>query len=221
LKKYIGEIIQLSFVAQNIGPAGSEANEGLPLQLKAGVGVKAMNLVDVGIDVVKQMDGGVSAGIGMEYLFRNLIAFRTGGVLSRDSLSKFSVGLGVQQKIGKFKYHLDYAMVPFGSLGMTHRIGMKMDIGKIELPDKTELYYYKGVDYFIQNNFEDAVKMWEKVLAKDPEHPEARKRIDEVKKILKFQEQEKELKKVQENFQKFQMEQQQKSGEKPAEPKKK
>ncbi|GEM_PF-3005006 len=212
LKKYIGETFNASLLVQNIDFLQSGVNESLPFQIRAGLGFRIYNLVNLGFEGLKYIDTPFRFNIGLEGWIKDLVAIRAGTKLGSDQLSHFNLGFGVKYKIKKTKLAMDYALVPFEHLGMTHRFTLKADVGKmtITIPDKTDIMYYRGVDYFIQSDYENAIEMWEKVLKKNPGHLKSKNRLKEVQKIIKYQEKEKELKDLQNRFEQYQLEQQKK-----------
>jgi hypothetical protein len=71
------------------------------------------------MDINKAVDSDVSVHIGLEYQY-NQVAFRVG--YGTGSEASFSVGVG----FGIGSWNIDYAYVPYGDLGDTHRIGVGM-----------------------------------------------------------------------------------------------
>lgn len=193
MDRYIGESINVSLLFQNIDFIRLAGNENLPFLMRLGVGVKLFQMVDFGIDVFKYSDSSFRAGFGAEYWFRNLVAIRAGAKLGTDQLNHFTVGLGAKYTVKDYTFNFDYALIPFESFGLTHRFSLKFDLGKYDPRDMTDIYYYKGVDYFMQNDYKKAIDMWDKVLKKRPDHPEAAKRIKEARKVLELEEKQKKL----------------------------
>jgi hypothetical protein len=197
LRNIIGDTFRAGLLVQNVDFYSSGVNNNLPLLIKFGFGAKVYQLVDVDLDFSKYLDDSLFQGsLGLEYWLKDLVAFRIGGKLGADQMGFFNAGLGFRYKIQNYRIALDYAFLPYGDVGFAHKIVLKADVAKIEIQDRTDTYYYKGVDYFLNRQYPEALDMWEKVLRKNPGHEEAKKRIEETRKIMKLEEQQRELKKL-------------------------
>lgn len=131
------EKIDVGFVIQNIGPGMRFVKEtsSLPTNIKLGlsysVAVKKERPLICNFDINFPIEGDVKLGFGLEYnigLRDNLITFspRLGyGAYNKgfeEGLYGFTVGFGVRYD----KYSFDYAFVPYGELGLTHRVSLSM-----------------------------------------------------------------------------------------------
>ncbi|PKL91098.1 MAG: hypothetical protein CVV21_09915 [Candidatus Goldiibacteriota bacterium HGW-Goldbacteria-1] len=122
--QYVSGILSLGLTGQNIGAAGVYS---LPLSIKTGAAVKIINNRDhnfmasvEGKYTLKEIP---SVAAGAEYVLSGILAIRGGYkfMLGEDTLTGlkgFSAGAGI--KLGNFG--IDYAFVPHGSLGITHRV---------------------------------------------------------------------------------------------------
>jgi tetratricopeptide (TPR) repeat protein len=186
LRPIIGDSFTAGLVVRNIDFYSTGANENWPVLIKGGFAAKIYDLVLLDVDFAKDLSSPFYASLGAEYWLKNLVAFRVGGKLQKDA-SDLAFGVGFRYKLRDYTMFLDYALIPFLGNGMepTHKIAFKIDISK--LPEANEdLLYYKGVDYFVQGNYPQAIKMWERVLQKNPSHPEAKKRIDEARRVMQL-----------------------------------
>ncbi|MDD5686358.1 MAG: PorV/PorQ family protein [Elusimicrobia bacterium] len=121
---------QIETSIQNIGT--KIKGDPLPLNFKAGISYLMVfssdNQFTGALDINKSIDSDARMNIGGEYsagiVSDMLIALRLGYITGRKELGN-SAGLtaGIGFKVGS--YVLDYAYVPFGDLGNTHRIGLK------------------------------------------------------------------------------------------------
>ena len=112
-----------AFVVQNLGT--KIGPDKLPLILKGGATTK---LLDGKLALASDLDWLVNdertyVDLGAEYALNQHLAFRAGYQVGRSSdklggLTGFGAGLGL--KFDKFTF--DYAYVPFGDLGDTHRV---------------------------------------------------------------------------------------------------
>jgi outer membrane protein OmpA-like peptidoglycan-associated protein len=125
----------LGAVLQNLGPATrvAEAYARLPINLKVGAAYQALPNLLLAMDYNQLFEQEGRISLGAEYIFENLLALRAGyryqsaidnneyyEGYGSNGLSGLSAGLGL-------RYHelrLDYAFVPYGFLGATHRIAL-------------------------------------------------------------------------------------------------
>lgn len=119
--------LRLSLAVQNLGTEMKFKSEGdpLPLALKAGAAYKARKDLNVALDLDEQLvDQKLYASIGGEYWIRDAFALRAGYKFGYDTArlgSEAGLGLGVGVKVAGLG--LDYAYLPFGDLGASHRFG--------------------------------------------------------------------------------------------------
>jgi len=119
----------LGLVFQNIGTKMKFVDEedSLPINIRLGGAYKVKDKWIVSLDVSAPIDNEINGGIGVENNYKlsdNVnVAWRIGyNTKTTDvgGLGGYSLGLG-----GNFKrYRVDYAFVPFGDLGDTHRISI-------------------------------------------------------------------------------------------------
>ena len=115
----VSDRFSLGLVAQNIG--GKLGNDPLPLTFKLGAASKLKN-VTLALDIAKPQDNEVYYCLGAEWWLRDALALRAGYKTNQDQGEGWSAGLGF--KFGR--NDLDYAYVPYGDLGITHRISWRM-----------------------------------------------------------------------------------------------
>lgn len=192
LRKIIGETFTAGVVFRNVDLLGADATERWPIQIKVGAAAKIYDLVLVDIDLFKDLSSPFAAVIGAEYWLKNLVAFRAGGKLQAAQTSHLSFGLGFKYKVGDYTMFLDYAVMP--GIDLTHKVAFKVDISRIPAPD-VDLLYYRGIDYFVHGNYPQAIKMWERVLQRNPGHAGAKKRIQEAKEVMRKDAEEEEFRK--------------------------
>ena len=107
----------LGVVAQNIG--GELGSDPLPLTFKVGAASKFKTLT-LAIDIAKPQDNEIYYCLGAEWWLRNILALRVGYKTNQDIRKGLTAGIGF--KMGKTS--IDYAYVPYGDLGNTHRISL-------------------------------------------------------------------------------------------------
>lgn len=121
---------------RNIGPKASaksgtgSAKYALPLTARAGISRRILDSLSVSADAIMPVDADPSGAVGLEYKLdvkQHLgLAVRAGYQTETagnfDSLSGLSAGAGVSINGLGF----DYAWTPYGELGSTHKISMKI-----------------------------------------------------------------------------------------------
>ena len=81
------------------------------------------------VDLNMPLDDNLKVNTGIEYLFNNLLFIR-GGFRIGEDLASYTAGTGVQFPLMKNTGEVDYAFVPYGDLGITHRIGLRIKLNK-------------------------------------------------------------------------------------------
>lgn len=120
--------LSAGLVIQNIGTKIKFMSEGdpLPLNIKLGGVYKLLkdDTLTLALDVNKPIDNEINLHIGGEYWATDMIVLRLGykttTVGNLGALSGLSMGLGFKW----LRYGIDYAWVPYGDLGNTHRFSL-------------------------------------------------------------------------------------------------
>ena len=122
--------LTLGISVQNIGTPLTfiEKPSPLPLNFKLGAGYKVYsdknNSILTALDINIPIDNKVNFNLGAEYWFRGIIAARIGyktiTISELGGLAGLCAGLGFKWQ----DYGIDYAFVPYGDLGYTHRISL-------------------------------------------------------------------------------------------------
>ena len=116
---------------QNIGSGNGYS---LPMNIKTGIALKPLDMPQHSL--IFDIDGqylfkdAFSLSAGAEYIYMNMLAIRAGyradfGQTNLDGLQGISGGLGV--KISSLS--IDYAIVPYGDLGITQRVTLSFMFG--------------------------------------------------------------------------------------------
>ena len=194
--------LALGFSVQNIGSQIKFIDESAPLPLNIRLGA-AYNLPLPGIHshLLLALDGNApidddpNAHIGMEYAYKKIkdiqIAARVGlkseAISDLDGFSGFSCGLGfIWGPVG-----VDYAWVPYGELGSTHRISLIVKFGKTgEVSSKRAETMPPKVEGMVVEEGERGlvIRLGSRMLFKEGEStltPDAYPALEEVAKILK------------------------------------
>lgn len=120
-------IAAIGLVVQNIGPKIKFISEGhnLPTNFKFGCGFRLLNeRLILALEVNKPIDNYVSGHIGGDFLLADFFSLRLGykttTINELGVLSGLSAGFGFEWQ----KFGINYAFVPYGDLGSTHRISL-------------------------------------------------------------------------------------------------
>ncbi|MBN1621958.1 MAG: PorV/PorQ family protein [Endomicrobiales bacterium] len=178
LKLYPVNKLNLGFVVQNIGTQMTFIEEGapLPFNMKLGVAFKdkvyGSDLV-VAYDMNSPSDNDSFSNIGVEYRIYDLVALRFGYQSKDDLASGVRGGIGFRAKSLDF----DYALLPRGDFGNSHRIsvtfrfGMKYD--DILAVKRLEQQYERGVKYYERGDMINAYREFKGILSIAPGHKKA------------------------------------------------
>lgn len=128
---YKNENFSAGFTLQNIGSGGGYS---LPMSVNLGGAFRVVNTKEnrvlIATDVNYLFNDVPSMSAGAEYVFSDILAARAGyrirfGDNNLDGLTGLSGGVGIFVAGVK----LDYAIVPYGDLGITHRAALSYQFG--------------------------------------------------------------------------------------------
>lgn len=116
------------FNAQHIGPRVKYVEDAfeLPFTLRLGTAYRLWNeAVILTMDFIRPTDNDNSIGIGGAYTIGNVLQLRTGynykfGGNDLGATSGLRGGFGLTLR----RFQIDYALIPFGDLGLTHRFSL-------------------------------------------------------------------------------------------------
>jgi long-subunit fatty acid transport protein len=117
---------QLGYEAQSFSP---------PLNLKAGMAYHPSDELTLALDANSPANADLYFAVGGEYYFLNALALRLGYNTRSSQGSGLTAGFGValKQVDVEFFYFreidIDYAFVPYGDLGDTHRVTVNLKFG--------------------------------------------------------------------------------------------
>lgn len=122
LQKPLNVPISFGFAIQNMGTKlkYQASQEDLPLNLKVGVSYRFLGSATLALDLNQPKDGSSSIHVGTEYVALKSAAIRFG------YNGRNEAGAGITFGGGIILEHLgfDYAFVPFGDLGNSHRFSL-------------------------------------------------------------------------------------------------
>lgn len=139
--------LSMGFSIQNIGSDMKIAEDEFPLPLIIRAGANYMlkgksipgaeNYAFIGLDAAKVRDRSAEIRIGAEICFLGIFTINEDATFIRAGYQPFkergtgagiSGGLGIRDEKGNAQ--LDYAFVPFGDFGLTHRLSVTVRFGK-------------------------------------------------------------------------------------------
>jgi len=133
---YVGfKDLKFAFVVQNISKEiiyteSYGKTYSLPYEIKAGMSMNVLPLfmpennqhsLTVAIDALHPRDYSERVHFGLEYVFNNIFAVRSGYKFNYDE-DNFAFGFGVMPTFADKKIRFDYAYNPFGGFDEVHRI---------------------------------------------------------------------------------------------------
>ena len=127
----LGERLNIGLAGQNLGMGVQYGDEThpLPMQLKLGLCTKP-NHFNIVTDFTLPFDNTPYGNFGIEWNIKNIFAFRAGYRSGPQDLFSLGWQNGVSFGCGIFlgKVSVDYAYVPYGNLGNTHRLSLRTSI---------------------------------------------------------------------------------------------
>lgn len=194
----INDRIRVGGSLSNIGTQMKLVKEGYPLpaEWRAGIGCRLLRRknLTVGGDIRMGIAQGLSAHTGAEIMIKDMIALRAGYKTDTISDINYLSGLSAGMGFGGNGWEMDYAWVPYGDLGSTHRVSLGVRFGgeekvsaKMSRREKTALmkkHYTRGQKLYESGKYKEAIREWEKVLVIDPGHTQTRQVIERVKKQI-------------------------------------
>ncbi|MDE0397027.1 MAG: PorV/PorQ family protein [Candidatus Poribacteria bacterium] len=120
--------LSLGVNAQHLGPRVTFIEEafGLPVTIRLGAAYRLWNeALVLTTDVIRPTDNDIAIGLGAGYTIGNILQLRTGykyqiGGNDLGAISGLTGGFGLTL----LRFQVDYALVPFGVLGLTHRFSL-------------------------------------------------------------------------------------------------
>lgn len=140
-------------VVQNIGPNMKFIKDefALPLTYRAGVAYQLGKNFNLAFDIKKTKDEKLDFVAGIESLFGKWLALRfSSGTKTDDKLGKFKglptgIAAGCGFNFGN-SVTIDYAYVPYGDLGDTHRISISMKLAQERPPFRSKETRFETIE---------------------------------------------------------------------------
>lgn len=128
---------RLGLTAQNLGMTSDKL---LPIGFRAGAGYVSQKFLSpqgrgtLALDALVPIDNQLKISLGAEYAhisqnteFAVRAGYKIGNeIQDLDAFSGFTVGAGFAIAASGLQYRVDYAFVPYGDLGITHRLALSL-----------------------------------------------------------------------------------------------
>ncbi|MCK4532292.1 PorV/PorQ family protein [bacterium] len=189
--------LRFGVVLQNLGTEIKYKEEGDPLPLTVKIGTayekrfNRIHYVQGAVDVVRSIDSQIRENIGVEYIFKDMLAGRVGTRMGYDlGLMTYGIGLYIN------KVKLDYAWVYGEGWDSQHRISLSFQFSGRSMKKKREVKKEKrktkkiigdvrlGMDLFMRKKWVKALEVWEGILEKNPKHKLAQDYVSKTKERL-------------------------------------
>lgn len=131
--KILQENLMLSFVVQNLGGKlkFDRESDPLPFNIKFGSALSLEKNCTLALDLNLPRDNRPYVALGTEYRipygpdwrFSGRLGFNSKTLSDVSGFTGFSFGIGA----GVRRFQLDYAFVPFGTIGLTHRVSLALN----------------------------------------------------------------------------------------------
>lgn len=120
-EKALSQPVSIGAAVQNLGPDPrfGVLRQPMPETLRLGAAWQPKTAYTFAVDLVQVRGGAMSTRVGGEWRASEAVALRLGWNGQNDAGPGITVGAGVTWK----SVRVDYAFVPYGSLGEAHRIG--------------------------------------------------------------------------------------------------
>uniref|UniRef100_A0A7C6AAZ9 PorV/PorQ family protein n=1 Tax=candidate division WOR-3 bacterium TaxID=2052148 RepID=A0A7C6AAZ9_UNCW3 len=127
----LGERFNIGLVGKNLGLGVKygETNYPLPMQFKLGLCLRPSHF-NIVSDFTLPLDNIPHLNLGIEWNIKNILALRAGYRTGPQDLTSLGFANGLSFGVGLFlgKVCVDYAFVPYGDLGNTHKFGLRTAI---------------------------------------------------------------------------------------------
>ncbi len=186
-----GRPITLGANLANFGTKAHGTGGAYPLatELSFGFSGQFFPLYTIALDIAKPFDyNRVKINIGMEYWLRGFIALRMGYRFFGYEIDGFTVGIGMKHQFAGKTVQLDIAFMPQSVFNNVNNISLQMRFPGQGSPELANLWYYKGIQQFVDANYEEAIVCWNKCLEINPLHELAAQKIDEARQLIKMSE---------------------------------
>lgn len=187
----------------NIGTKINFTNSSfsLPTQVKAGLGYTLFKeRANFGVDFIKPLKDDFQLCFGAEGLIMDRLSLRAGyrsGLDNDGGLTGFTGGLGIHIE----NFNIDYALMTYGVLGITHNFSLSYDFGKKKAISEdeekkiaeelqrrarmtAEAFYQQGLVQQSKHKYDEALSSYDIALIWNPYYDKALQATEDLKKKI-------------------------------------
>lgn len=192
-KPQTGRSVKIGLTLENMTLARI-GDSGLPFLIKAGVSTDIIKNLIIAFDMQFPisfkygLDNNPRFNIGLEYWIIGKIAIRGGWRIWGYDSDGFSFGIGTKLDIAGKVLMFDFSYAPAMVLKehlFNITFGMKFP-GKKPKNNEASILYYKGIYYYTNEKYEEAISIWKQVLRIDPRYEKAKEKIKEAERLLQL-----------------------------------
>ncbi|MBN1824531.1 MAG: PorV/PorQ family protein [Endomicrobiales bacterium] len=188
----VGRQLRIALGVQNVGQGVKylEKEDPLPQNLRLGFAQDFFGeSATLSLDFNQPNDDKYYVCTGIDYRITDWVSLRGGYRYKSerpddDVQPGFTCGMGV----GNDYISVDYAFVPYGDLGLTHRIGASYRFGRTQARSVAEAKIQKHLKYarkyYNNKDYINSYREFENVLTLDPVNLEAKDYIETIKKDI-------------------------------------
>ena len=173
--------VKIGLSARNLGvaitgfksPTGIKLDDSLPTIFAVGFSVTFIEPITVSVDFKQPIDfsaittyllPSLSAGVSVN--FTNFISVLAGFELKGGNPR---ISAGAEFQFSKVRLNLNYTLDLSTSFAPANRFSISSKIllgdkGRSKIDDKVDYYYMKGLEYYSENNWEEAIAQWNEAL---------------------------------------------------------
>jgi hypothetical protein len=188
---------------RNFGPPVE--GEALPSLVTAGVAWKWANPVTISAEIQKPINlvsiaksGTLVYGTGFSIEFAKFFTF-LGGFQLKGANPRFSIG--GEMNVNDIQFNVNYTLDMTTQVSILNRVSLAMklnlgDRGRLDTQKRIERLYIEGLQLYATGQLEDAIAIWNEVLALDKHFDPATEGIETATRTLDIQRKIKELQQI-------------------------
>ncbi len=189
-KKLLGRTLDIGFLMEIWSMGTDIIGYSVPFIYKFGFSSNLFEPVLLSVDLHIPLDNRIRLNVGSEWaLAHDNFFVRAGYRFFGYKIDSYTVGLGGKFPFDRKIIKIDISYAPASVLGDTFNFTLSMKYPG-EISDEKRMLadrlYYKGIYYFVNEDYDKAIELWKEALLKDPDLESANVKIKETEELLKF-----------------------------------
>lgn len=192
--------LYLGFSLLNFGTNAME--DPLPRRMRAGVSYLPTEWLRWNTDITQNLildsdiyditygfEESFQINTGFEFNYLDLLFFRTG--YRFNDAGGYTAGAGFRYAISKTAFTVDVSLEETYEFGNIYSVNVSvMLVPKVTVEDRrnAKKYYMQGIQYYIQDDLDNSIESFEKARVYDPYYKDIDEKIDELKELKKLRE---------------------------------